>query len=103
MTDDDPTWLRNQPSLTTSSGLIWLVVGGIMSAIAFVLLLAMGSLHPLGYWSAAIIALLYAAMLLVRAWVKPQRRRLGMLATLMLLIAAIALGSVLFIAWQTTT
>ncbi len=100
---DDPTWIRNQPSLTSSSGTIWLVFGGIMAVIAFVLLLAMGSLHPLGYGAAAAVALLYAGMLLVRAWVGPQRRRLGWLAALMLLMAAVALGSVLFIAWNVLT
>jgi hypothetical protein len=76
MTEPDPTWIRNQPALTTSSGTIWLVVGGIMAVIAFALLVAMGSLHPLGYWAAAIVGLLYAGMLM----------------------AAVALGAVLFIA-----
>lgn len=96
--EPDPTWIRNQPSLTTSSGTIWLVVGGLFAAIAFALLVAMGSLHPLGYWAAAIVALLYAGMLVVRAWVGRQRLRLGLLAALMLTIAAVALGAVLFIA-----
>lgn len=96
--EPDPTWIRNQPSLTTSSGTIWLVVGGIFAAIAVALLVAMGSLHPLGYWAASIIALFYAGMLLVRAWVRRQRLRLGLLAALMLAMAAVALGSVLFIA-----
>lgn len=70
-----------------------------MALIAFVLLLAMGQLSPLGPVAAAAIALLYAGMLLVRAWVRPVRLRLGLLATLMLLIAAIALTAVLVIAW----
>ena len=101
--EPDPTWLRFQPSLTTASGTIWVVMGGILAAIAFVLLLAMGRLHPLGYWTAAIIALLYAGMLLVRAWVRPQRLRLGLLAGLMLVIAGLALVSVMIIAWGQAT
>jgi len=96
--EPDPTWIRNQPALTTSSGLVWLVVGGVMAVIAFALLVAMGSLHPVGYWVAAIVALLYAGMLLVRAWVGRLRLRLGLLAALMLTMAAVALGAVLFIA-----
>lgn len=103
MSEPDPTWLRNQPSLTTSTGRIWLVVGGLFAAIAFVLLVALGSLDPLGFWAAAIIALLYAVMLLVRAWVVPVRLRLGLLATLMIVMAALALGSVLWIAWGAAT
>lgn len=76
------------------------MVGGLLAAIAVGLLIAMGSLHPFGYWAAGIIALLYAAMLLVQAWVRPQRLRLGVHAALMLTIAALALGAVIFIAWQ---
>lgn len=105
MSTPDPTWLRNQPALTTSSGRIWLIVGGILAVIAFVLLIAMGQLPPvgLGYWAAATVALLYAGMLLVRAWVTPVRLRLGLLAAGMLLIAAVALTAVLIIAATTAT
>jgi hypothetical protein len=103
MSEPDPTWVRNQPSLTTSTGRIWLIVGGLFAVIAFALLVAMGTLHPLGYWAAAIIALLYAGMLLVRAWVTPVRLRLGLLAALMLIIAALALGAVLFIAYMASS
>jgi hypothetical protein len=99
---DDPTRVRNQPSLTTASGTIWLVTGGIMAGIALVVLVWLGSLDSLGYWAAGIVALLYAGMLLVRAWVVPQRLRLGLLATLMLAIAAVALTGVLTIAWGQT-
>jgi hypothetical protein len=103
MSEPDPKWVRNQPSLTTSTGRIWLVVGGLFAAIAFVLLVALGRLNSLGFWAAAIIALLYAVMLLVRAWVVPVRLRLGLLAALMLTMAALALASVFVIAWGAAT
>lgn len=98
--EPDPTWLRLQPSLTTASGTIWLVMGGALAVIAFAMLVALGSLDRLGYWAAAIIGLLYAAMLLVRARVRPRRVRLWVLAALMLAIAALGLGATLVIAWN---
>ncbi len=101
--DTDPTLVRNQPALTTSTGRSWLILGGILAAIAVALLVAMGQLPPpgLGYLAAAIVALLYAGMLLVRAWVRPGRLRLGLLAAGMLLIAAVSLAAVLVIAFTT--
>jgi hypothetical protein len=86
----DPTRQRNQPALTTSSGLIWLVVGGLMAAISF------GVLALLGAWPAAIvIAALYLGMIVVRLLVGPGRVRLGLLAAGMLAIAVVALGAVI--------
>jgi hypothetical protein len=86
----DPTRQRNQPALTTSSGLIWLVVGGLMAAISF------GVLALLGAWPTAIvIAALYLGMIVVRLLVGPGRVRLGLLAAGMLAIAVIALGVVI--------
>ena len=97
----DPTRVRNQPALTTSTGRSWLILGGILAAIAVALLVALGQLPPpgLGYLAAATVALLYAGMLLIRAWVRPGRRRLGLLAAGMLLIAAMSLTVVLIIAF----
>jgi hypothetical protein len=89
----DPTRQRDQPALTTSSGLIWLVVGGIMAAISGGVLIALGA------WPAAVvIAALYLGMLLVRFAAPPGRVRLGLLAVLTLAIAGIALISVMVLA-----
>lgn len=89
----DPTRVREQPSLTTSTGAIWLVVGGLFTAIALAVLIPMVALPPTGLAlaGAVAIALLYVGMVVVRLVVPPGRRRLGLLATGMLLIAGAAL------------
>lgn len=98
--DSDPTSLREQPSLTTSTGAVWLIVGGLFVAVSLGVLVPMSTL-PSGtaaVVAAIVIALLYTGMVVARLAIPPGRRRLGYLATGMLLIAAIALGAVLFVA-----
>lgn len=97
---DDPTRVRSQPSLTTASGTIWLVVGGLFVAVSLLVLVPMTSMQPAGLALGAVIAVvvLYVAMVVVRVAAPPGRRRLGMLAVGMLAIAAIALITVLIVA-----
>ena len=87
--------MRDQPALTQSSGLIWLVVGGIFTAIALGVLIALVQLPPPGVAliAAIVVAALYAGMWLVRFVVAPGRRRLTLMMIGMLAIAAVALGS----------
>lgn len=96
----DPTALREQPALTTSTGAIWLIVGGLFAAISLGVLIPMSTLPSgtVAVVAAIVIALIYVGMLITQFAVPPGRRRLGMLATGMLLIAAIALGAVIFVA-----
>ena len=96
----DPTRLRDQPALTRSSGLIWLVVGGIFAAIAFGVLVALVRLPPPGVAlvAAVLVVALYGGMWLVRFVVRPGRRRLGLLAGGMLAIAAVALVATMVVA-----
>lgn len=91
---------RDQPALTTSSGLIWLVVGGLLAATGVAVLVPMTALPPPGVALAAVIIVsaLYAGMVAVRLAVRPGRRRLGLLAAGMIAIAAVALGAVLVVA-----
>lgn len=99
----DPTLIRNQPSLTTSTGLIWLVVGGLFAAISIVVLAFLIDLQPAGLALGSIIATvaLYLAMILVRVLVPRLRLRLGLLAGAMLLMATISFGSTLLISFDT--
>ena len=96
----DPTRLRDQPALTQSSGLIWLVVGGIFAVIAVGVLVVLVPLPPPGVAlvSAIVVVALYAGMWLVRFMVQPGRRRLGWMAGLMLGIAAVSLAATLIVA-----
>jgi hypothetical protein len=97
---NDPTAVRAQPALTTSTGTVWLVVGGVFTAISLAMLLALSTLPGGGVALAAavIVAILYVAMLVARTAVPAGRRRLRVLAVGMLLIAAVALGGVMIVA-----
>ena len=88
---DDPTKIRNQPALTTSTGRIWLLVGGLFTAIAVAVLIPMTALDPPGVALAAAItdALLYLGMLAARFAIRPGRLRLGLMAVGMLAIAVV--------------
>jgi hypothetical protein len=96
----DPTAIREQPALTTSTGAIWLIVGGLFAAVSLAVLIPMATLPSgtVAVVAAIVIALLYLGMIIAQLATPPGRRRLGMLATGMLLIAAIALGAVIFVA-----
>jgi hypothetical protein len=98
MTDnkhDEPigtsTRVRDQPSLTTSTGKSWLILGGLLAVIAIAVLVPLLSQPPAGvalFGICAIVAL-YAAMVLVRVNVRPGRGMLGWLAGFMIAIALI--------------
>lgn len=97
----DPTRMIDQPALRTSTGLVWLVVGGILAAIGFALLLAMTTINPVIAWPGAIaIVVLYAAMVVIRFAIAPLRARLFTLATLFCAITIVALVCVFIIASQ---
>jgi hypothetical protein len=100
----DPTLVRNQPALTTSTGRSWLIVGGLFTAISLAVLIALIDFAPHGLALAAAITigLLYLGMVAARLAVKPGRTRLGLMAAGMIAIAVVALGAVLVIAWVAT-
>ena len=95
----DPTRLRNQPALVSSSGAIWLVVGGLFAAIAIAVLSTLVMRQPAGLAMGAIVVIvvLYIAMALVRFLVREGRLRLGLLASGMLAIAAVALTALIIV------
>ena len=98
----DPTRIREQPALTTSSGAIWLIVGALFAVIAIGVLLALATRVPAGpaIGAAVAVAVLYLGMVVVRLAVPAYRRRLrlGLMAVLMLTMAAVSLGTVLVLA-----
>ncbi len=99
----DPTKVTEQPSLTFSTGRIWLVVGGLFTAIALGVLIpqTIAGLPPRGVPLAAAIidVVLYAAMVAARVAVPVVRLRLrlGLMAIGMLGIAAVSLAAVLIV------
>jgi hypothetical protein len=85
------TRVRDQPSLTTSTGKSWLILGGILAAIAVAVLVPLLSQPPAGvalFGICAIVAL-YAAMVLVRVNASPGRGMLAWLACFMIAIALV--------------
>lgn len=100
----DPTRMREQPSLRSSTGAIWLIVGGLLALVAAVILTLLTSLQaPLAITGLVIVVVLYAAMIVIRLFVPEGRRRLALMAGCMLAIAAASLIIVGIIAateWQ---
>lgn len=94
------TRVRDQPSLTTSTGKSWLILGGLLSLIAVAVLVPLLSQEPGGLALFAICAIvaLYAAMVVVRFNAMPGRAMLGWLATFMIAIAIIGVVCVGIIA-----
>ncbi|MEF2978293.1 hypothetical protein [Subtercola sp. YIM 133946] len=98
--EPDPTKVTNQPALTTSTGRIWLVMGGLFALISAIVLFFLLPLAPHGLAAVAlaVVLLLYVAMVVTQLLTRRGRARLGVLAALMLTIAAVALVSILIIA-----
>jgi hypothetical protein len=83
--------VRDQASLTTSTGKSWLILGGLLALIAVAVLVPLLSQPPAGvalFGICAIVAL-YAAMIVVRVNLHPGRGMLGWLAAFMILIAVV--------------
>ncbi|GAB3799040.1 hypothetical protein GCM10028798_11930 [Humibacter antri] len=73
--DPDPTLVRNQPALRSSTGRVWLVVGAITAVICVaVLLLQLRNSVPFSVLGAIVVALLYAAMVLLRVFIAQPPR-----------------------------
>lgn len=104
---DDETLVRNQPSLRSSDGTVWVVVAGAF-AIACGVPLVMILADPDGAAVAALativlIVLLYVGLLAARFLIEDRTRRLRMLAMLMLAMAVVALIGLftcVMIAWS---
>jgi len=75
-------------------------MGGLLAAVALLVLIPGITLPPTGVaaTAAVLVVLIYAGMVVVRAAVRPGRRRLGLLLAGMLAIAAVALVAVLVVA-----
>ncbi|RFA23398.1 hypothetical protein [Subtercola boreus] len=101
----DPTRVTSQPALTTSTGRIWLIVGGLFAAISAAVLFFLLPFTPHGLAAVAliVIVLLYASMVITQLVTRRGRPRLGILAALMILMAVTALAAVLVLAASQTT
>lgn len=96
----DPSRVRNQPALRTSSGAIWLIVGAVFVAICLIPLIGIVATgRQSGAVAMATIVLmiaLYAAMVAVRLSASPGPRRLQRMAFCFLAMAALTLVGMIF-------
>lgn len=91
----DPTRMRNQPSLRTSSGRIWLIFGGLF---ALASLAALGMFYVAGEEHsrsasvvvAVIVVVIYGMMIIARFGITARIPRLRVMAAGMLAMAAVA-------------
>lgn len=92
----DPTLVRNQSALTSSSGLAWIIVGGILAVTGIAVLAPLIGLGPAGVavGGIALLAAIYLAMVVVRFTTAGGRFRLAIMATCMIAIAVVALVTV---------
>jgi hypothetical protein len=83
--------VRDQPSLTTSTGKSWLILGGLLALIAVGVMIPLLPQKPDGVALFGICAVVacYAAMIIVRVNARPGRVMLGLLAGFMIAIAVI--------------
>ena len=103
----DPTLIRNQPSLTTSTGRVWLFVGAVFALISIAVLIPMMGMHPPGVALVGICVIvgLYAAMVIARLVIDRQRLRLAVMAGCMGAMALVALVCTYWVAseaWRVT-
>lgn len=92
----DPTRMADQPALRTSSGRVWLVMGGLFAAASLIplgLLIFAGDGRSRGVAIpvAVAVVLLFAAMVLARLLLPGGPIRLRTMAGCMLAMAAVAL------------
>jgi hypothetical protein len=95
----DPTRVRNQPALTSSTGLIWIVLGAVLAAVCAGVLLALVPLQPVTAWvGLVLIVVLFAAMIGIRFAVRQGPRRLTAMASVFGAMALVTLICVVMIA-----
>lgn len=97
--EHDPTRVTNQPALTVSTGREWLLVGALFALVSLVPLVSLifispGRSFPYAVTTAVVVVLCYLWMLVERFTQPPGRRRLRMLATAMITMAALGLVGV---------
>jgi hypothetical protein len=95
----DPTQVRSQPALTSSTGLIWILLGAVLAAVCIGVLLALVALQPVIAWvGIALVAVLFVAMVVTRFAVRHGRRRLTAMASFFGAMALVTLVCVVTIA-----
>lgn len=98
----DPTKVRDQPALRSSSGRVWIVAGGLLllvtaAVLAWIVLSGGSGAAPVAT-GAAVVAL-YIVLLIVRFAVRPGKLRLRIMAAAMIGMALVAIVGLLASVW----
>lgn len=96
--ENDPTRMRNQPALSTSTGAIWLAIGAVLAVIVVAVLVPMLALNAaIAGTGIALVVLLFLGLVIARFRVQAGRPRLAMMASLFVGIAVVGLLAVFFV------
>jgi len=102
----DRTRMGDQPALTSSRGLSWLILGGLLTLVSLGVLVPMAvqRMQPTAVpgTAAVVVGVLYVCMLIARFATPPGRLRLTLLAVDMLAIGFVSLLAVLLVAERAT-
>ncbi|QTV80925.1 hypothetical protein [Microbacterium sp. NIBRBAC000506063] len=97
--DLDPTLMRNQPSLRTASGTVWVIIGALFVLACLIplalIVLTGGPAVVAAVITIAVVLILYATIVVVRFSVPAGTRRLRTMAICLLGIAVVALAGML--------
>ena len=89
----DPTRMRDQPALRTSTGTEWIVIGLVLAGISIAVLLFQD--HATSDVVAGAVLSLFVAMVVVRFTVHPRRPRVVTLAVLLAMIPIVTIAELL--------
>jgi hypothetical protein len=93
--ENDPTRMRNQPALQTSTGAIWLGLGAVMTIIVLAVLGALLTVHTvISALGMALVSVLFVSLVVTRFVTPPGRGRLRTMASLFGAIAFVGLATV---------
>lgn len=100
----DPTKVRDQPALRSSSGRVWIVAGGLLllvtaAVLAWIVLSGGSGAVPVAVTTAGLAAALYVVLLVVRFAVRPGKLRLRIMAAAMIGMALVAIVGLLVSVW----
>lgn len=99
---DDPTRVRNQPALRTPKRWVWLLPGLVLAIVAIIVFAVLLPVNLALAWIGIAFVTASAVGLVVTAFaIRQDRIRNRMLATLMAIMAAVALILLLAILWST--
>lgn len=95
----DPTKIRDQPALRSSSGAVWIVAGGlfllVVAAVLAWIIVSSGTAAPVAVATGAAVVGLYVVMLVVRFAVRSGTVRLRIMAVAMICMALVSVVGLL--------